>query len=86
MALTPQALRRGIHVLINDELATKEELIEMSLEWSEKRENFFRKMLQQGGRFRFDNKQFEIKLRNSVLNSQGEKDGGIIQIPGDSRF
>jgi hypothetical protein len=86
MALTPQALRRGIHVLINDKLATKEELIEMSLEWSEKRENFFRKMLQQGGRFRFDNKQFEIKLRNSVLNSQGEKDGGIIQIPGDSRF
>ena len=86
MALTPQALRQGIHVLIDDELATKEELIEMSLEWSEKRENFFRKMLQQGGRFRFDNKQFEIKLRNSVLNSQGEKDGGIIQIPGDSRF
>ena len=86
MALTPQALRRGIHVLINDELATKEELIEMSLEWSEKRENFFRKMLQQGGRFRFDNKQFEIKLRQKLLNSQGEKDGGVTQIPGDIRF
>ncbi len=86
MALTPQALRQGIHVLIDDELATKEELIEMSLEWSEKRENFFRKMLQQGGRFRFDNKQFEIKLRQKVFNSQGEKDGGVSQIPGDIRF
>jgi len=86
MALTPQALRRGIHVLINDELATKEELIEMSLEWSEKRENFFRKMLQQGGRFRFDNKQFEIKLRQRVLNSKGEKDGGVVKVPGERTF
>ena len=86
MALTPQALRRGIHVLINDKLATKEELIEMSLEWSEKRENFFRKMLQQGGRFRFDNKQFEIKLRQRVLNSKGEKDGGVVKVPGERTF
>ena len=58
----------------------------MSKEWSEKREVFFRKMLQQGGRFKFDNKQFEVKLRQKLLNSQGEKDGGIIPIPGDSRF
>ena len=86
MALPPQALRQGVHVLIDEELATKEELIEMSKEWSEKREVFFRKMLQQGGRFKFDNKQFEVKLRQKVLNSKGEKDGGIIQIPGDSRF
>ena len=86
MALTPQALRQGVHVLIDEELATKEELIEMSKEWSEKREVFFRKMLQQGGRFKFDNKQFEVKLRQKVLNSKWEKDGGIIQIPGDSRF
>ena len=35
---------------------------------------------------KFDNKQFEVKLRQKVLNSKGEKDGGIIQIPGDSRF
>ena len=86
MALTPQSLRQGVHVLIDEELATKEELIEMSKEWSEKREVFFRKMLQQGGRFKFDNKQFEVKLRQKVLNSKGEKDGGIIQITGDSRF
>ena len=51
-----------------------------------KKRSFFRKMLQQGGRFKFDNKQFEVKLRQKLLNSQGEKDGGIIPIPGDSRF
>ena len=49
MALTKQALRQGVHVLIDDVHTTKEELIKMSESWSEKRENFFRKMLQQGG-------------------------------------
>ncbi len=86
MALTKQALRQGVHVMIDDVLATKEELIEMSLEKKEKRENFFRKMLQQGGRFRFDNKQFEIKLRQRVLNSKGEKDGGVVKVPGERTF
>ena len=86
MALTKQSLRQGVHVMIDDVHATKEQLIEMSLEWSEKRENFFRKMLQQGGRFRFDGKDFEVKLRQKILNSKGEKDGGIVKIPGERTF
>lgn len=86
MALTKQSLRKGVHVLVNDKLATKEELIEMSQEWSEKREVFFRKMLQQGGKFKFNGIQFDVRIRERILNSDGEKDGGIVQIPGDSRF
>ena len=86
MALSKQSLRKGVHVLVNDRLADKEELIEMSQEWSEKREVFFRKMLQQGGKFKFDGIQFEIKLRERILNSFGEKDGGIEQIPGERTF
>ena len=86
MALTKQSLRKGVHIMMDDKLATKEELIKMSESWSEKRENFFRKMLQQGGRFRFDGKDFEVKLRERILNSDGEKDGGVVKIPGDSRF
>lgn len=86
MALTKQSLRKGVHVLVNEKLATKEELIEMSQDWSEKREVFFRKMLQQGGKFKFDGIQFEIKIRERILNSIGELDGGIVQIPGDSAF
>ena len=72
MALTKQALRKGIHVMVDDKLATKEELIKMSESWSEKREIFFRKMLQQGGKFKFDGIQFEIKLRERILNSIGQ--------------
>ncbi len=86
MALTKQALRKGVHVIVNDKLATKEELIEMSESWSEKREVFFRKMLQQGGKFKFDGIQFDIRIRERILNSLGEEDGGVTQIPGDSAF
>ena len=86
MALTKQSLRNGVHVIVNDKLATKEELIEMSESWSEKREVFFLKMLQQGGKFKFDGTQFEIKIRERILNSIGELDGGIEQIPGERTF
>tara|TARA_B100000902_G_scaffold231048_1_gene219183 strand:+ start:524 stop:784 length:261 start_codon:yes stop_codon:yes gene_type:complete len=86
MALSKQSLRKGVHVIMNDKLATKEELIEMSESWSEKREVFFRKMLQQGGKFKFDGINFEIKIRERILNTLGEVDGGIVQIPGDSAF
>ena len=87
MALTKQSLRKGVHVLMNGKLATKEELITLSEDWSEKREVFFRKMLQQGGKFKFDGIEFEIKIRAKLSErSDGEIDGGIIQIPGDSRF
>lgn len=86
MALTKQSLRKGVHVIVNDKLATKEELIEMSESWSEKREVFFRKMLQQGGKFKFDGIQFEIKIRERILNTLGEVDGGIEQIPGERTF
>jgi hypothetical protein len=87
MALSRQSLRKGVHVLIDGELATKEELITLSKEWTEKREVFFRKMLQQGGKFKMEGKSFEIKIRVAdTLRSDGEVDSGVTQIPGDSAF
>jgi len=87
MALTKQSLRKGVHVMMNGKLATKEELIILSEDWSEKREVFFRKMLQQGGKFKFDGIEFEIKIRAKISErSDGEIDGGIVQIPGDTAF
>ena len=52
MALTKQSIRQGVHVLVDGVHATKEELITLSETWTEKKEVFFRKMLQQGGNFR----------------------------------
>jgi hypothetical protein len=87
MALSKQSLRKDVHVLINGKLATKEELITLSEKWTEKREVFFRKMLQQGGKFKMEDKSFEIKIRiDHTLRSDGDVDKGVTQIPGDSTF
>ena len=87
MALKKQSIRQGVHVLINGKLATKEELITLSESWTEKKEVFFRKMLQQGGNFKMDGKNFKIKIRDNIkMRSDTSIDGGIKSIPGDSNF
>ena len=87
MALTKQSLRQGVHVMMNGKLATKEELIKLSEDWTEKREIFFRKMLHQGGKFQMEGINYEIILRqNSKERSDGEVDKGVVPIPGDSTF
>ena len=87
MALKKQSIRQGVHVLIDGVKASKEELITLSETWTEKKEVFFRKMLQQGGNFRMDGKEFVVKIRENLqLRSDGTKDGGVVSIPGDSRF
>jgi hypothetical protein len=41
MALSKQSLRKGVHVMVNDKLATKEELIKMSEELERKTRSIF---------------------------------------------
>ena len=87
MALKKQSIRQGVHVLIDGKLATKEELITLSESWTEKKEIFFRKMLQQGGKFRMDNQEFIIKIREKdQIRSDGSMDGGVVQVPGGNNF
>ena len=87
MALKKQSIRQGVHVLVDGGHATKEELITLSETWTEKKEVFFRKMLQQGGNFRMDGKEFIVKIRENLqLRSDGTKDGGVVTIPGGRSF
>ena len=87
MALKKQSIRQGVHVLIDGVKVSKEELITLSETWTEKKEVFFRKMLQQGGNFRMDGKEFVIKIRENLqLRSDGTKDGGVVTIPGGRSF
>ena len=87
MALKKQSIRQGVHVLVNGVHATKEELITLSETWTEKKEVFFRKMLQQGGNFKMDGKEFVVKIiENLQLRSDGTKDGGVVTIPGGRSF
>ena len=45
MALSRQSIRKGMHIIANGDVISKDELILISEEWSETQENFFRKML-----------------------------------------
>lgn len=87
MTLKKQTLRKSSTVYINDRLAEKDELIALSETWSEREETLFRKMLKQGGKFKIQENQFRIEVTNQVLNSKGERDGGVVKVPGlDSAF
>ena len=88
MALSKQSIRKGMHITANGDKISKDELISISEEWNEVQENFFRKMLKQGGHFKLKGVKYEIDLeRDARTRSDGSKDSGVIQIPGeDSRF
>ena len=88
MELTPQSIRNNVFIKLNDEYVKKEHVIELSKSWNDKQISYFRKMLKQGGSLKINGDSFKITINeNIILNSRGEKDGGIITIPGiDERF
>ena len=87
MGLSPQSIRSNVLIQLNGEYVKKETIISLSESWNEKQISYFRKMVQQGGNVRINGDLFEITINDNILNSRGEKDGGIITIPGeDERF
>jgi len=87
MSLKPQSIRRDTTVYLNDKLVEKDIIIELTESWSEREEKLFRKMLQQGGKFKLQGNSFRIVKEQKMVNSKGVKDEGIIQIPGlDTKF
>jgi len=87
MGLSPQSIRSNVLIQMNGEYVKKEVIISLSEGWNEKQLSYFRKMVQQGGNLKINGDLFEITINESILNSRGEKDGGIITIPGaDERF
>ena len=88
MELTPQAIRSNVFIELNGEYVKKEHVIELSKNWNDKQISYFRKMLKQGGSLKINGDSFKITINdNIILNSRGEKDGGIVTIPGiDERF
>ena len=87
MALKKQSIRKNMNITVNGDVISKEELILISESWSETQENFFRKMLRQGGHFRLNGVKYEVELiKDSRTRSDGTKDSGIVQIRGDTQF
>jgi hypothetical protein len=88
MALSKQTIRSNMHIIVDGREISKEELILISEGWNETQENFFRKMLKQGGHFRLKGLKYEVSLDyNPNLRSDGKIEGGVIVVPGeDGRF
>ena len=71
--LSKQSIRKEVSIYLNGKLIEKEEMIEISKEFSEKEEARFRKMIQQGGNLKVQGKLYEIKREDHKFrNSKGE--------------
>ena len=88
MPLKKQSIRKNMNIVVNGDKISKDELILISEDWNETQENFFRKMLKQGGHFRLKGIKFEIDIeRDAKTRSDGTRDPGVITIPGeDGKF
>lgn len=72
--LSKQSLRSNVQVYLNNELATKDQLIHLSESWTDKEETLFRRLLKQGGKFKIKNQSYTILVEEQILNSRGNLD------------
>ena len=85
--LKPQSIRKGVHITLNGKEAEKQEVIEMSKDWTPNQETLFRKTLQQGGEITIKGTLIRITIQEKMVTSAGVKDTGVIVAPGaDARF
>lgn len=85
--LKPQSIRKGVQITLNGKEAEKQEVIEMSSDWTVNQETLFRKTLQQGGEITIKGTLIKITIQEKMVTSAGVKDTGIIVAPGaDARF
>ena len=75
--LSKQSIRGKVEIYHEGTKLTKDDIIELSKEWSEIQENFFRKMLKQGGKFSIDNRKFTISVPELIYNNKGEVEGAL---------
>ena len=87
MALKKQSIRSNQLITENGEPVSKEELILRSEKWSEIQENFFRKMLKQGGTFKVASIKYKVELiERNDLDSNGNKPVTVPPLPGERTF
>ena len=71
--LSKQSIRKEVSIYLNGRLLEKEEMIEISKEFTEKEEARFRKMLKQGGKLKVGGNRYEIvRNDNKIRNSKGD--------------
>jgi len=70
--LSKQSIRKEVTIYLEGRIVSKEEMIEISKDFSENEEKRFRKMLQQGGKIMVQGDLFEIRrTEHKIRNSRG---------------
>lgn len=87
MTLKKQSIRKNQTILANDKPISKEELIAESENWSEIQENFFKKMIKQGGTFNVNKVKYKVTIADrDDLDSKGNKPVNMPPVPGERTF
>lgn len=87
MTLKKQSIRKNQIITVNGVPVPKDVLIERSEEWSDVQENFFRKMLKQGGTFKVAGIKYKVELiERDDLDSNGNKPVTVPPLPGERTF
>jgi hypothetical protein len=87
MALKKQSIRKNQHLTSLGRDVSKEEIIALSENWTEQQENFFRKMLKQGGEFKVGGVKYKVVLtERDDLDSKGNKPVNVPLTPGERTF
>jgi hypothetical protein len=87
MTLKKQSIRKNQLITVEGKPISKEEIITRSEKWSEIQENFFRKMLKQGGTFKVAGIKYKVELiERSDLDSNGNKPITVPPLPGERTF
>jgi len=87
MTLKKQSIRKNQTILANDKPISKDELIAESENWSEIQENFFKKMIKQGGTFNVNKVKYKVTIADrDDLDSKGNKPINMPPVPGERTF
>lgn len=78
--LNKQSIRGNVQIKLNGQSTTKDQIIDLSTNWSENEEKMFRKILKQGGKFKIQGQSFEIITTDKLTNSRGHSDAPIIPL------
>ncbi len=76
--LSKQSIRKEHTIYVEGVALTKDEVIEASKTFSENEVKQFKKMLQQGGRFKIQGVSYRIEKEEKMRNSKGDFDTPFI--------
>lgn len=75
-------IKTSTYIVDGEGKVTRERIVELSHNWTERDVILFKKIAKQGGVCRLQGKKYTVIPGEKITNSEGWVDGGIQKIPG----